>query len=85
MHAYHRPLVRRTPNAAEKAGHVLLLGLVLFGLAAVLATIVCFTVEPHVIVAALVLGLLFLVFRLETRPQRLAEGAFYPSRMPKPR
>ena len=83
MHADHRPLVRRTPSAAEKAGHALLLGLVLFGLAAVLATVVCYTVEPHVIVAALVLALLFLVFRIENRPQRLSEGAFYPSRSPK--
>jgi Flp pilus assembly protein TadB len=83
MHAYHRPLVRRTPNAAERAGHFLLLGLAIFGLAAVLATIVCYTVEPHVIVAALVLALLFLVFQIESRPQRLAQGAFYPSRSPK--
>ena len=85
MHAYHRPLVRRTPNASERAAHFLLLGLAMFGLAAVLAAVVCYTVEPHVIVAALVLALLFLVFRLESRPQRLTEGAFYPSRLPKQR
>lgn len=83
MHAYSRPLVRRTPNRAERAGHILLLGLVLFGLAAVLAAIVCYTVEPHVIVATLVLALLLLVYRIESRPQRLPEGAFYPSRSPK--
>jgi hypothetical protein len=36
--------------------------------------------EPHVVVAVLVLALLFLVFRIETRPQHLPKGAFYPSR-----
>jgi hypothetical protein len=59
---------------------VLFLGLTLMGIVAVAAAVVCSVVEPHVVVAVLVLALLFLVFRIETRPQHLPKGAFYPSR-----
>ncbi|QRM34889.1 hypothetical protein [Microvirga sp. VF16] len=80
MHAYTRPLVRRRPNAAERTAQVILLGLVLIGIAAMVAIVICSVFEPHIIVAFLVVALLFLVFRIETRPQHLPKGAFYPSR-----
>ncbi|WP_114944429.1 hypothetical protein [Microvirga calopogonii] len=80
MHAYTRPLVRRTPNAAERTAQVLLLSLTLIGIVVVAAAVLCSVVEPHIIVAVLVVALLFLVFRIETRPQHLPKGAFYPSR-----
>jgi hypothetical protein len=80
MHAYTRPLVRRRPNAAERTAQVILLGLMLIGIAAVVAVVICSVFEPHLIVAAIVVALLLLVFRIETRPQYLPKGAFYPSR-----
>jgi fumarate reductase subunit C len=59
---------------------MLILGLMLIGIAAIAAAVLCSVLEPHVVVAVSVLALLFLVFRIETHPQHLPKGAFYPSR-----